>query len=162
MNDPKIGGRSAPREETNGPGAPSSDSDIVNDPITTLDAWTALEVLSPQSYKKPEDLAGGNVQNVIDLTRGLPWGGQSEGPPSSYEIVLGAVKLDSRWKPCVASSEIHARKDHSPVLLRYWLPSKSIARVCWSMRIRSLCLALVLVTNKHATESSRPSKTGLS
>ena len=95
MNDPKIGGRSAPREETNGPGAPSSDSDIVNDPITILDAWTALEVLSPQSYKKPEDLAGGNVQNVIDLTRGLPWDGQSEGPPSSYEIVLGAVKLDS-------------------------------------------------------------------
>ena len=96
MNDPKIGGRSAPLEETNGPGAPSSHSDIVSDPITTLDAWTALEVLSPQSYKKPEDLAGGIADNVINLTGGLPWNGQPKGHlPDYYEIVLGDVKLDS-------------------------------------------------------------------
>ena len=98
-SDLQLGSELASFEKTNGSGASSSGPDIVNDPISILDAWTALEVLSPQSYKKPEDLAEGSAQSVIDLTRGLPWERQSASPvPSStayYEIVLGAVKLDS-------------------------------------------------------------------
>ena len=47
---------------------------ITNRPDDILSAWTALEVLSPQSYARPEDLAGGDRTRVVALGDGeLPW-----------------------------------------------------------------------------------------
>jgi hypothetical protein len=61
-----------------------------------LDAWTALEVLSPQTFRKPEDLASGDRRAVASLDSGkLPWEGIGEkSRPNTrlfYQVVLGTV-----------------------------------------------------------------------
>ena len=74
------------------------DPEITDDPVAILDAWTALEVLSPQNFNKPEDLADGDRRRIADFGRGLPWEGQGEkARPKTrlfYHVVLGAVRLD--------------------------------------------------------------------
>lgn len=70
---------------------------VENRPQDILDAWTVFEVLSPSAYKKPADLAAGDVRNVVRFDRGLPWaGGAAKGPPHKrlyFQIVLGAVEM---------------------------------------------------------------------
>src|SRR5688572_26323586 len=44
--------------------------EVTNAPDAILEAWTALEVLSPPSFRKPEDLAGGDRRLVAGLDRG--------------------------------------------------------------------------------------------
>lgn len=68
-----------------------------NDPQAILAAWTALEALSPQGYKRPEDMASGDRSRIALLERGMPWGPQARSKPNHrlyFEIVLGAVALD--------------------------------------------------------------------
>lgn len=67
-------------------------------PESVLDAWTVLEVLSPKSFRHPEDIAGGDRQRLADLSDGeLPWSGAGEpGKPSFnlyYQVVLGSLDL---------------------------------------------------------------------
>jgi hypothetical protein len=40
-----------------------------------LSAWIALEVLSPQTYRKPSDMADGDERRIarLEKTRQLPW-----------------------------------------------------------------------------------------
>jgi hypothetical protein len=71
---------------------------VANTPEGILDAWTALEVLCPPPFRRPEDLAGGDRQAVAWLDREhLPWEGKGEkARPNTklyYQIVLGAVDL---------------------------------------------------------------------
>lgn len=69
-----------------------------NDPAAILAAWTALEALSPQTYRRPEDRAGGDRRCVADISGGpLPWiTGERSRPKRQlyYEIYLGAVRMD--------------------------------------------------------------------
>jgi hypothetical protein len=52
---------------------------ISNSPHAVLSAWTALEVLSPPSFQRPEDLTSGDKRAVARLDRGaLPWEGNGE------------------------------------------------------------------------------------
>lgn len=65
-------------------------------PAAILDAWTTLEVLSPQTFRRPEDLASGDRKAVASLDgERLPWEGGGEKPrPKTklfYQIVLGTV-----------------------------------------------------------------------
>ncbi len=66
-------------------------------PSAILTAWTALEVLSPQSFKDPIALAGGVQSLVAWLDKAiLPWVGGGGGLPGKklyYQIVLGSLKL---------------------------------------------------------------------
>lgn len=71
---------------------------ISNAPNAVLSAWTALEVLSPPSFQRPEALAGGDKRAVARLDTGrLPWEGKGEkARPNTrlyYQIVLGTVDL---------------------------------------------------------------------
>jgi hypothetical protein len=51
---------------------------ISNSPDAVLSAWTALEVLSPPSFRRPEELAG-DKRAVARLDRGrVPWEGSGE------------------------------------------------------------------------------------
>lgn len=65
-----------------------------NTPSDILSSWIALEVLSPQTFRKPQDLAG-SFGSVAYLNDGLPWDG--EGEPSRpkyrlyYQIILGTL-----------------------------------------------------------------------
>ncbi|MEY1161873.1 DEAD/DEAH box helicase [Providencia manganoxydans] len=68
-----------------------------NDAPAILAAWTALEALSPQSYKRPEDMAAGDRSRVTLLDRDIPWGPNARSKPKHklyFEIILGAIALD--------------------------------------------------------------------
>jgi|CXWL01.1.fsa_nt_gi energy-coupling factor transporter ATP-binding protein EcfA2 len=72
---------------------------ITNRPEEILSAWTALEVLSPPSYIRPEDFAGGDRTRVAPLVLGeskLPWE-RGEGLRPNlrlyYQIVFGSIEL---------------------------------------------------------------------
>lgn len=66
-------------------------------PDAILCSWTALEVLSPQSFVRPEDLVGAGYGSVVRLGSGLPWegGGEKSRPGFQlyYQLVLGSVEL---------------------------------------------------------------------
>lgn len=74
----------------------SLQSEYGNHPVDLLDAWSALEVLSPQTYRREADLASGLRSNIISISNGrLPW---DNGPAPSrqnfkvyFHVVLGTI-----------------------------------------------------------------------
>lgn len=70
-----------------------------------LSAWTVLEVLSPQSFHKAEDLVGGEKSLVALLDNELPWeNGGEEVPPEKklfYQIIMGSISLQSVFSALV-------------------------------------------------------------
>ncbi|PZR23743.1 MAG: hypothetical protein DI535_23310 [Citrobacter freundii] len=68
-----------------------------NIPSDILSAWTALEVLSPQTFRKREDLAGANGSIVNLKGPTLPWENGGEPPKEKYkryyQIVLGTLNF---------------------------------------------------------------------
>jgi AAA domain len=67
---------------------------ITNNPQSILSAWTALEVLSPQVFKRPEDLASGDRTRVAKFgEERLPW---ERGLTQRlyYQIILGSVRME--------------------------------------------------------------------
>lgn len=71
---------------------------VANEPSSILASWTALEALSPQTYRRPQDLAAGDRSCVADLTSGrVPWGTGERSRPKRqlyYQIILGAIPMD--------------------------------------------------------------------
>lgn len=71
---------------------------ITNQPEEVLSAWTALEVLSPPAYVRPEDLAGGDRTRVATLSESaFPWERGEKSRPHQrlyYQVVLGSVKME--------------------------------------------------------------------
>ena len=72
---------------------------ITNRPDDVLSAWAALEVLSPPTYVRPEDLAGGDKRRVSTLNeQSLPWERGEKSRPNQrlyYQVVLGSIKMES-------------------------------------------------------------------
>jgi len=70
---------------------------LTNAPESILSAWTALEVLSPQTFRKPEDLVSGD-RSLTRIDRAeLPWERGEKSRPKRrlyYQIVLGAIRLE--------------------------------------------------------------------
>ncbi len=98
----------APSPRPEAPPGPASaeppvDRDAVaNAPEDILRAWTAMEVLSPTTFQKPEDLAAGDPRRVARLDRGLPW---ADGPAPVakdkrlyFQIVLGSVVMQPAFE----------------------------------------------------------------
>lgn len=73
-----------------------------NAPESILSAWTALEVLSPQHFRRPEDLASGDRMRVAKLDGyQLPWERGDKSRPNYrlyYQIVLGAMRIEPAVK----------------------------------------------------------------
>lgn len=72
--------------------------EVTNKPSSILDSWTALEVLSPPSFSKPEDLTSGDKSRIISLgSSTLPW--QRDDIKSRknyrlyYQIILGTIDM---------------------------------------------------------------------
>ncbi len=68
-------------------------------PEHILDAWTALEVLSPPTFRRPEELAGGDRARLVSLEEArLPWEGAGERSRPNfklyYQVVLGSIELE--------------------------------------------------------------------
>ena len=64
-----------------------------------LAAWTGLEVLSPRTFRRPEDLAGEDRWAVAKLTGDtLPWEAAGERSRKNYQlyyqVYLGAIPMD--------------------------------------------------------------------
>jgi hypothetical protein len=69
-----------------------------NKPSSILAAWTALEALSPQTYRRPADLANGDGRCVAQISDdGLPWVREERSRPKQqlyYQVILGSVHMD--------------------------------------------------------------------
>lgn len=70
-----------------------------SNPEAVLNAWTAMEVLSPATFRKPETLCGGNPRSVIRFSRGtMPWQDGSKryrkGYRLYYQIILGTISME--------------------------------------------------------------------
>jgi hypothetical protein len=99
---PQVPRREAPPPPEPESHSPSTDSEGPSQKAqpeeTLFDAWTALEVLSPPSFRRPEDLKGGDRKAVASLERErLPWEGEGEKSRPNmrlyYQVVLGSVDL---------------------------------------------------------------------
>jgi hypothetical protein len=70
---------------------------VINKPESILSAWTALEVLSPHPFRRPEDLASGDRTRVAKLDGlQLPWQRGDKSRPNYrlfYQVVLGAIRM---------------------------------------------------------------------
>ncbi len=70
---------------------------VANAPQDILRAWTALEVLSPQGFKREADLAAGEISRIARFDeKDVPWNlGEKSRPKKRlyYELILGAVAL---------------------------------------------------------------------
>lgn len=93
-----------PRRSADGvPKAPiSRDAADRTSPAQLLDAWTALEVLSPQTFNKPEDLVAGDRARIARFGEGaLPWEGAGEKSRPKrllyYQVVLGELDLPAAY-----------------------------------------------------------------
>ncbi|MGK6317188.1 DEAD/DEAH box helicase [Neorhizobium sp. DT-125] len=73
---------------------------VSNDPGSILSAWTAMEVLSPPSFRKPEDLASGDRYRIARIDKDvLPWenGGEKSRPNQKlyYQVILGSIDMEA-------------------------------------------------------------------
>ncbi|SEH67319.1 DEAD/DEAH box helicase [Magnetospirillum fulvum] len=99
MKNPKF---SPPPIITPHPAAPSQATPPAKDwgldePSSILAAWTALEALTPQTYRRPEDFASGDRACVADLpSTDLPWRRGERSHPKRrlfYHVVLGCIHM---------------------------------------------------------------------
>lgn len=92
-----------PPPQTGGPPAPAPQPPVAPRPravgehhLAVLDAWTALEVLSPQSFDRPQDLAPGDSR-VVDIDGAtMPWQAGRHGQRDRrtfYHLSLGELRL---------------------------------------------------------------------
>lgn len=76
---------------------PAPSSTPIDSPLALLQAWTAFEALSPQTFKEAADLAEGDWGRIALFEQvGLPWW-HGERPPAKktlyYQVVLGAIRM---------------------------------------------------------------------
>jgi hypothetical protein len=68
-----------------------------NEPAAILGAWTALEALSPQTYRRPEDLVGGDRRCFVNVSAGrVPWEIGERSRPNYqlyYQVLLGSISM---------------------------------------------------------------------
>ncbi|WP_264048933.1 DEAD/DEAH box helicase [Methylobacterium flocculans] len=80
------------------PGPQPTSRPVRDRPEDILSAWTALEVLSPMTYRKPADMADGDQRRIADITQSMPWQppGERARPQKQlfYQVVLGAIRMD--------------------------------------------------------------------
>jgi hypothetical protein len=95
---------------------PDTSAEVANTPTSILDAWTALEVLAPQTFKRPEALAGGDRRAIASLVEKLSWEGAGEkARPNTrlfYQVVLGTVDFDAAVERASELASIFARDEH--------------------------------------------------
>lgn len=74
-----------------------SKPETTNHPQDILCAWTALEVLSPQGYRRETDLVAGDKTRIARFENAdLPWEKGEKSRPKKrlyYELILGAISL---------------------------------------------------------------------
>ena len=94
---PKLHEAIRPPETIKIAAKPVAKPPITNDAQDILRAWTALEVLSPQGYRRETDLVAGDRKKIARFEEGpLPWELGEKSLPKKrlyYELILGAIEL---------------------------------------------------------------------
>jgi len=71
---------------------------VTNKPAAILSAWTALEALTPQTYRRPADLVNGDNRCVAPFEGDdLPWFRREQSRRNYqlyYQVILGCVPVD--------------------------------------------------------------------
>jgi len=100
---------------------------VENKPTKIVRAWTALEVLSPQTYTRESQLVPGDSSRLVRINDGqLPWiTGEKSRPKKRlyYELIVGSLAVNSAIEALFAVY-IDKRPDRS--VSRGWCP---IARI---------------------------------
>jgi len=96
-----------------------------NKPASILAAWTALEALSPQTYRRPSDLAKNGDSRCVAAFDGeeLPWfRGERSRPKQQlyYQVVLGCIPIDRATEELIKTfgeDEERGRKEREKAAL---------------------------------------------
>ena len=117
-----------------------------------LSAWTCLEVLSPQTFTEPKDLAqNGDAQLISSFRSGkAPWEGPGEISKLNYQlfyhIVIGTIKVDESFKLLLKvyndTSEEKATRKGEAILASVLVNNKGFMVEPPSVSISSFALAL--------------------
>jgi len=88
---------------------------VTNNAPDILSSWIALEVLSPQTFRKPEDLAGA-YGSVVKLDKPfLPWEGEGEKSKPNYRLYYQVILETINFEKAISSlSKIYADKRVDP------------------------------------------------
>jgi hypothetical protein len=145
-----AGGRRS--STTTEPSAPVRAARLEEWPSNLLAAWIALEVLSPQTFRKADDLVDGDHKRLARIGRGpLPWenNGERSRPNRKlfYQLVLGVVRMREASEKLLrryadASPEFRPQSGYAPIavitLNRSGVPipegSVSISSFAWAWR----------------------------
>lgn len=79
---------------------------VTNKPTSILAAWTAMEALSPQTYRNPVDLAFGDKRCVATIRDSFPWHLDEISRPNSqlyYQVILGSIPVDKATDALIES-----------------------------------------------------------
>lgn len=74
-----------------------SPAEADNEPRAILAAWTALESLSPQTYRRPEDLAAGDRRSVASLGEATFPGVKASDPRRTTNSIIRLYSAQSQW-----------------------------------------------------------------
>lgn len=70
---------------------------VTNKPEDALRAWTALEVLSPSSFRRETDLVGADKSLLAKFSKdGVPWETEEKSRPNKrlfYEVYIGTIEM---------------------------------------------------------------------
>jgi Cdc6-like AAA superfamily ATPase len=79
-----------------------------------LSVWSILEIFSPQSFSKKQELSGGKQELVVDIKEDMvPWENKREVPERQklfYQIVLGTIDLNVAFNLLIKK---YGKKDKS-------------------------------------------------
>ncbi|WP_194240608.1 DEAD/DEAH box helicase [Gilliamella sp. ESL0250] len=128
-----------------------------NDPLSILSSWSALEALAPQTYKKPEDLANGDRNNIINTTHtGLPWLQQQKSRPNYkiyYQVCLGSISMSEAIKDLIKvfgrDEELNQRTTEHAVIGSLLVDNNGVLLEENGIAISSFAWALPLTLNKQ-------------
>ncbi|WP_439672916.1 DNA2/NAM7 helicase-like C-terminal domain-containing protein (plasmid) [Cupriavidus necator] len=85
----------------------TSKFDRENEPQAILSTWIAFEALSPQTYRRPVDLANGDQRCVAKFVGNtLPWYQNERSRPKQqlyYQVVLGSIPMDRATDALIAA-----------------------------------------------------------
>jgi len=122
-----------------------------------ISAWTCLEVLSPQTFIKPENLAQNGDPNLVSSFKSgrLPWEGLGEKSKPNYQlfyhVIIGTLKIDESYKMLLKvyndKSEEKASRKGEAVLASVLVNSKGYLIEAPAASISSFAWALPYAKN---------------
>ena len=134
---------------------------IKPDRTAVLAAWTALEALSPQTYKRTEDLADGERSRVVHFsTNRLPWAGSGEqarpGHQLFYQIILGSIVMNRATEDLVRAfgkdEELSIRSHEKSVIAAVLVDRNGVLVADKGIGVSSFAWALPLALKRELSQ----------